>query len=128
MDVSAAPVILIGFQRVASAALTIFQGGVARYALAGTKFIFHQACTIVPIEKKCNLMVKARDYLKMFHALKRADAITLRELSRNIETRKAEVFLAREAEIGVAQAIKLGMVEGYFDRKEFLRDQRRLSK
>ncbi len=126
---SRAPVIFIAFRKIASAALTIFQYGSQRYALPRTRLEFHQAHMMFFTDPKCRAVTMgSRDCIKMFHELKHSDAISMQAFSRTMNPRTAEVMLAQEKTIGVARAIRLGMVNGYWDRAQFNRDHRAVSR
>jgi hypothetical protein len=70
------------------------------------------------------LQMSANECLSLFHNIKKDDLFSLQELSRHMSVKQAERLLAEEATISVAHAIRLGMIDGYLDKRDFKHDQR----
>ncbi len=128
VDASVAPVVWIAFNKVFSAALNIFQSGKKRYAVPHTKFMFHRTRHILTPRSGHGIIVDAEDCIRRYGEIKTGDALALCQLTRHALFEDVEPLLAREAVISVAHAIRIGMIDGYYDTKEFRKDQRIIAK
>lgn len=98
-----------------------------RLAVTGTKFMFHRAidCLIDPIKAGTN--ITQEDYLNSFKTLARLDGFELAMffLKCRPDCRGEITELLRvEKVISVSKAIKLGIIDNYFDKKDFMKDRR----
>lgn len=128
IDESRAPVVWIGFNAVASAALAMIQSGHGRYALPRTRLVFHQgrlSQETCQRHLKSPITFNAEEFRMKAEALYRLDGMVLSHLYRNTnDTDAVEKLFDTETAISVAHAIRLGMIDGYFNRQEFVRDRR----
>lgn len=122
VDASKSPVVWIGFNTVASAALVLMQSGTAAYALTKTRLRFHQTR-----DELSNLpsrtFITRQAYMDRLWELARSDAFVLQQLGRRADARIVSELLEQEACIRPAQAIRIGMLSGYFDMGQFKEDR-----
>jgi ATP-dependent protease ClpP protease subunit len=127
VDASRSPVLWIGFNTVASAALLLIQSGTSAYALKRTKLAFHQARDFVeacPVSK----VMRREDYMRRLAGLSRSDALALHQLARRTDIREVQALFEQEACIRPARAIRMGMLRGYHSLEDFKKDRRRMRK
>jgi len=98
-----------------------------RFAVAGTKFQFHRTVDTLIKSIRAGAEFFQEDYLSVFKTLVRLDGLVLAMffLKCKPECRDQITELQqREKVISVNKAIKLGIIDNYFDKKCFQKDQR----
>lgn len=113
---------------VASASFMLTQAVPAgfRLAMAGTKFKFHRAVDIVQSVIPGSQFTQ-EDYLNDFKELARLDGLELAMFFLKCRPDcRGEITALQQAEkiISVNKAIKLGIIDNYFDKHDFFKDRR----
>lgn len=98
-----------------------------RLAVTGTKFVFHRTIDCVIEQIKAGTNITQEDYLEDFKTLARLDGLALAmfflKCKPDCRTQIAELQQGEEI-ISVNKAIKLGIMDNYFDKKDFMKDRR----
>lgn len=98
-----------------------------RLAVIGTKFVFHRAIDCLIEQIKAGTNITQEDYLEDFKTLARLDGLVLAMFFLKCRPDcRGEITELLQAEkiISVNKAIKLGIMDNYFDKQCFLKDRR----
>lgn len=120
-------VFCVAHGEVSSSSFLLIQGARVgyRFAVSGAKLGFHRAINVVVSTVKAGAILTQDDYIKNLKTLELLDAMELAILFRR-SSKKDEIMKLQkeEATIGVAKAKRVGIIDGYFDKKDFLKDRR----
>lgn len=125
---SSSPVGCVAHGYVASGCFTLIQAGILRAALPGTKFVFHSAEGLSYASKKDTQQTQKQisDWLER---LKLVDFIQFFWLSlRGRPVQMIHEMLKANMVLSLPRAIKLHLIDKYFDKEDFLVDKRRIRK
>lgn len=125
---SPSPVGCVAHEYVASGCFTLTQAGVWRAALSGTKFVFHSAGGFSYACKK-DIEQTQKDISDWLERLMLVDFVQFFWFSlRGRPVQMIQEMLKSNAVLSVPRAIKLHLIDSYYNRNDFLEDRRVIRK
>ena len=128
---SKSKVLCVAHGEVASSSFVLTQAATIgfRLAIAGTKFKFHRALYKykLAVSIKAGTSISQEDYLARLKILTKFDGVILAMFFLKCKpNRRMEIIELQQAEeiLSVKRAISLGIMDNYFDKKDFSKDRK----